>query len=341
MQNEMKFLRGLIVGAGSSTSTPMLSCIATGSPCPTCAEALERPRSSRNHRLNPSFLLQMRHPTDGTVHNILIDCGKTFRESAIKVLSTVGVADLSALLLTHDHADAAFGIDDLRDYNRPDTALEVFTDERTAVSMQRTYPYLFPKDGPAVVGAWRKNKTNYVASIKWITFEPLQKVTINVRARVTPTTEEEAAVATWSLVPIAVPHGVNYCANAFLMPLHMPGEHPRLLLYVSDISTLEERFFTDVAKAKEILGVPVSTPIEVLLLDMVSRNPYVSHLHVDASIEAARRIQAGMTYFVGMSHSLNYGAMTQELRSLGVGDRMAMGYDGCVVAVGKDTSAQL
>ncbi|ORC89141.1 PhnP protein [Trypanosoma theileri] len=360
----MEFVRAVIVGAGASTSTPMLSCIASGTPCSNCMDALTYQPSilrnsnnddksyiskSRNHRLNPCFLLQLRHPTDHTIHNILIDCGKTFRESAIKVFPSFGVSDLSAVLLTHDHADAVFGLDDLREFNRPDTPLEVFGDERTLRCMKNVYPYLFPKDGPAVVGAWRKNKTGFIAAIKWDSFTPLEKLTIHIPSRVsqtpngdsTPETktpsidtseENHSTSVAWSVVPIPVLHGRDYYSNAFLIPLHSANETPRLLLYVSDISVVDEAFFKNVAHAKTLLGVPVTTPIEVLVLDMLSHHVYFAHLSVEAAIQAAQEIKAKKTFFVGMAHSLNYTALTQHLGELGFGESMAVGFDGCVVA---------
>jgi glyoxylase-like metal-dependent hydrolase (beta-lactamase superfamily II) len=45
----------------------------------------------------------------------LIDCGKTFREVVLKVFPKYGLKEIGALLLTHGHADAILGMDDLRD----------------------------------------------------------------------------------------------------------------------------------------------------------------------------------------------------------------------------------
>ena len=45
---------------------------------------------------------------------ILIDCGKTFREQAIEFFPKKGLRKIDALILTHHHADAIDGLDDLR-----------------------------------------------------------------------------------------------------------------------------------------------------------------------------------------------------------------------------------
>ncbi|CAC9488221.1 conserved hypothetical protein [Leishmania infantum JPCM5] len=49
------------------------------------------------------------------VAHILIDCGKTFRDAYFKVMIRCNIRTVDTLLLTHGHADAVAGLDDLRD----------------------------------------------------------------------------------------------------------------------------------------------------------------------------------------------------------------------------------
>ncbi|AIN98395.1 hypothetical protein LPMP_221020 [Leishmania panamensis] len=49
------------------------------------------------------------------VAHILIDCGKTFRDAYFKVMIRCNIRAVDTLLLTHGHADAVAGLDDLRD----------------------------------------------------------------------------------------------------------------------------------------------------------------------------------------------------------------------------------
>lgn len=46
---------------------------------------------------------------------ILIDCGKTFRDGLLRLFPQHGLKTVSSLLLTHGHADAILGLDDIRD----------------------------------------------------------------------------------------------------------------------------------------------------------------------------------------------------------------------------------
>lgn len=54
-------------------------------------------------------------PPGATPRCVLIDCGKTFREVILNLFPKHGLKEVSALLLTHGHADAILGMDDLRD----------------------------------------------------------------------------------------------------------------------------------------------------------------------------------------------------------------------------------
>lgn len=222
---EMQFVRAAIVGSGSSSSTPSMSCALSGTTCATCLAALSDPKGNPNSRANPSMLVQLRHPVDATIHNVLIDCGKTFREAALRVFPRYGVADLSAVILTHEHADACFGLDDLREFNRQDDAtgaLDVFADRATMLSCHRSFGYLFPcrqpeeteedenalaarlTGGAGAGRGWNFKATagaTWTATLRWHAMSPLDRTAIALRPRLPPmppadpshTVEEAAA----------------------------------------------------------------------------------------------------------------------------------------------------
>lgn len=104
----------VFLGTGTSEGVPRVSCL-TRQPqtCKVCPDAI-RP-GSHNRRRNTSLLIRYRSH-DGTPRNVVIDVGKFFYHSAIEWFQELGVPSLDAVILTHQHADAVGGLDDLRDW---------------------------------------------------------------------------------------------------------------------------------------------------------------------------------------------------------------------------------
>ena len=66
------------------------------------------PKSNRNYRNNPSLLVQHYDRNTKKYKNIVIDVGKTFRETALRWFPIIeGIHSLDAIVLTHHHMDAA------------------------------------------------------------------------------------------------------------------------------------------------------------------------------------------------------------------------------------------
>ena len=353
-------VRVIIMGAGSSSSTPKMGCIAGPSPCATCAEARANP-NSRNHRLNPSLLIQVRKPSASSssseasgaaafnsattepycVHtsttkpahpnpqeylNILIDCGKTFRETSMRHFKALGVENLHAVLLTHDHADAAFGVDDLREFTGTQVrvSMPVYLDPRTDETMRRVFGYLYPKTA--------HNDGRWVASLEWPTFEQGSVVPVRVRGPdrqryANPDDRPAKEVIVDLTLPVAsvpIEHGPGYLSNGFVFEL----TKGHFMVYYSDISRFDEE---DEARLRAAVG--PNGVIEVIVLDMLSLTTYFSHFSRDQAIACAARIGAKRAYFVGMSHTLAYDKTNEvvrtELAKAGLVGELA--FDGCVL----------
>ncbi|TXG68573.1 hypothetical protein EZV62_003508 [Acer yangbiense] len=103
----------IFVGTGTSEGIPRVSCLTNPSKkCPVCTKAAEP--GNRNKRLNTSMLI--RYPGPSGRCNILIDAGKFFYHSAICWFPSYGIRTIDAVIITHSHADAIRGLDDLRDW---------------------------------------------------------------------------------------------------------------------------------------------------------------------------------------------------------------------------------
>lgn len=89
----------------------------------------------------------------GWTKTVAIDWGKTARDAYFKVLAPRLVRSIDALVLTHEHADAILGMDDVRDVQkftmvqdyfwRIDEAMPVFLSPFTMKTVQRVFAYIF------------------------------------------------------------------------------------------------------------------------------------------------------------------------------------------------------
>ena len=380
----MELSRIAIVGAGASSSTPKLGCVAGATPlkrddgsievdystikCAGCQDAAVNP-NGRNNRLNPSLLIQLRSSDceDEGLFNILIDCGKTFRESAIKVFPKYGVSNLNALLLTHNHADACFGVDDLREFSSQgdrsracghtgEMPLFVFADPCTMDSMRNVFGYLFPKKVPhSTKGAW-------VAKLDWRTFE--QGTVIDVP---TESNKDGDVISSFPILSFPVEHGPSCQCNAFLLELPTTSDDDVVpfFFYMSDVSKFEldsdgvrlmtsmETLYNHTRKDRDDVAEKRKKRfvIDVLVLDLLGMEPYFAHFSRDEAVASALSIGARQTYFVGMSHTLEYERLQRHVSKValehpsltpsdkglgscyitGTKPELLVGYDGCCI----------
>lgn len=107
------------LGTGTSTGVPLIGC-----DCEVCRSA-----DSRDRRLRCSSLIE----TQGK--RILIDCGPDFREQALRH----DIRHLDAVLITHNHFDHLYGLDDVR----PLGNMPVYGDEVVMKTVHAFMPYCF------------------------------------------------------------------------------------------------------------------------------------------------------------------------------------------------------
>lgn len=343
----MEFLKAVVLGSGSSSSCPQLGCLLGATPCENCTRAAADP-TCKDNRVNPSCLLRLRHPADGSEHSIVIDVGKTFRMAALKSFAAHGVSDLSGVLLTHGHADACLGLDDLREFSRRDAGeyygTDVFADWKTINELHRQFSYLFPpgtdltkidptSTAPIEGGGsgWNfraRGGGTWTAAVTWHVMQPAQVTTLSIPARTPP-----HKLADFTFVAVPVLHGPAYLSNAFVVRLD--GE--RVLYYISDVSELTEEAYAQLSAAKVQLGVSAEAEVAVLVLDMLSDvGTYPTHFGLEDSLAATRRIGATKTYFVGMSHFCGHDRLTRLLAEKQLAHHAQLAYDGCVIATRKE-----
>jgi phosphoribosyl 1,2-cyclic phosphodiesterase len=163
----------------------------------------QRP-GSKNFRRNTSLLLQATGP-DGLPVNIVVDAGKSFYEACMAWFPQYGVESLDAVVLTHAHADAIAGLDDLRDWtNYARSELPVYARAQDMATLAKTHFYLVDRNQSTSGGG--------VAKLRFI-----------------KTTDEPFDVMGLRFTPLPVEHGRNVTSNGYRI-----GN----VCYIPDVSTI-------------------------------------------------------------------------------------------------------
>ncbi len=114
------------LGTGTSQGVPVIACN-----CHVC-----KSENSKDKRLRSSILISI----NGT--RIVIDAGPDFRQQMLRI----NLQKLDAILLTHEHTDHIFGLDDIRAFNWVQKhPTDIYAEERVQQAIKRVFHYVFAK----------------------------------------------------------------------------------------------------------------------------------------------------------------------------------------------------
>ncbi|MDX9882450.1 MAG: MBL fold metallo-hydrolase [Prolixibacteraceae bacterium] len=112
------------LGTGTSQGIPIIACS-----CRVCQSG-----DPRDKRLRSSILIEIGE------QKLVIDAGPDFRQQMLKVQ----LKRLDAILLTHEHVDHLFGLDDIRAFNWVQKhPTDIYAEERVQKAIRRVFNYVF------------------------------------------------------------------------------------------------------------------------------------------------------------------------------------------------------
>jgi phosphoribosyl 1,2-cyclic phosphodiesterase len=216
--------RIVFLGTGTSEGVPRVSCLTNpDSNCLVCPDAVKP--GSPNRRRNTSLLIQRKF-SDGRTSNVVIDAGKFFYESAIQLFPKFDVRTIDALVITHAHADAVGGFDDLRDWtNNAQESLPIYLREVDLEVVEQLFYYLVDR-----------NKQTGGGGVAKLSFDTIDSTPFKADGL--------------ELTPLPVEHGKNWECFGYRF-----GD----VSYISDASAISEKT-ADLVQGSEILVLDALRP---------------------------------------------------------------------------------
>lgn len=117
-------MEATFLGTGTSQGVPVIAC-----DCKVCQS-----EDVKDKRLRSSLLLKINNK------NFVIDAGPDFRQQMLRER----INSLKAILLTHEHVDHIFGLDDIRSFNwKQKHPTDIYAEKRVQEAIKRVFSYVF------------------------------------------------------------------------------------------------------------------------------------------------------------------------------------------------------
>ncbi|GAA5909601.1 hypothetical protein JCM8208_007197 [Rhodotorula glutinis] len=272
----------ILLGTATSSGLPAVQCLTDPvGGCHCCRSTLDKADldAQKNLRRNTSAILRVPAQQAGErERTILIDCGKTFYGGAIEHWPKHGLREIDAVLLTHAHADAILGLDDLRGWTLRGAiqpSIPIYLTQETFNEVSRAFPYLTSL-GKATGGG-------DVPALTWHVFDENEPFEL-FGVRITPLPVHHGKFFTTPPSP--------YTCLGFLFNTS--------IAYLSDVSFVPPPVWAVLERAL------AGDKLDALIVDCLRVEPFTSHYGIGQAVQTARRLGARRNYLLGFGHRTSH-----------------------------------
>jgi phosphoribosyl 1,2-cyclic phosphate phosphodiesterase len=272
-------LRFLFLGTGTSAGIPAIAC-----DCAVCAS--DDPRDTR---LRTAAAVCWTDPT-GQERTVLLDAGPDLRQQSLRH----GLNRCDAILLTHNHVDHTWGLDEVRRFNAVmREPIDVWADARTHEGIRRVYQHVFDR-------ALNVNDS-FVAHLVPRVIDPKAPIDIHgLRFTPIPLLHGKLPVLGFRIEPTPAPRPSGERSR---------GEAERVR---GQVGPLPLAYCTDVS------GIPTEswrllTDLDTLVLDALRFRKHPTHFTIGQAESVARQVGARQTWFIHLSHDVAHAAADADL----------------------------
>jgi len=274
--------------------------------------------------------------SNGEYATIVIDAGKTFQQATLQWFPRYGLRKIDAVLITHGHADAMNGLDDLRGWTLNgaiQSHIDLYCSQATYAEVQRAFPYLVSKEHASGGGD--------VPTFRWHIIEDMVPFEVgDTGITVTPFTVHHGRFLSDKPIPEFVPTPTDDptvdqpTTEAFLSKVmsgvdgHANGlangsstlprstekvVQPYLSLgfaiedrfvYISDVSHIPERSWNFLTSFGIRDG--ENNRIPFLALDCLRLASFSSHYGIADAVDTTRKLNPRRTLLLGFCHDLTH-----------------------------------
>lgn len=244
----------IILGSGTSTGIPMVGCT-----CTICNS-----NDQKDKRLRTSLLINNNNK------NILIDTTPDLRSQLLQH----NIDKIDAVIITHEHADHIYGMDDLRPlcFGPPIKVIPIHSSKNVAQYLTNVFPYIFQKDTRPQIGGGKP-------------LLELDEIDSNQSSVV------EKEILDENFYFFELPHG----------RIQSLGFIYNKIAYIPDCNDIP----------KEVLNFIKKQQPSILIIDCLQEAPHDTHLNVEKSLNYVSIINPVEAYLIHLNHELGHKQLEQ------------------------------